>query len=382
MYWRYDPIQTTCYPFCSSNMLCYSIILINKKCCMHFRILLLISMPTVFYLTRSWYLCLNPFERRHNPACLLCTSRWLRCVLVDHCSETANQKLQAHFITAHCVCAWRRHAPSITETIWHRFHCMSSNLVNERSHCPRPSVCREMSARGMPSWQLAVDTWTSLLTDTDLFEGTLWVGRWEKCLQEGRIERSKSWGDRSGDKAGWHKSGGMAGWGRSRVLTAFCWRYIDVRQVARWTLKHWPAVSAHMQTHITYTSMRGKHAVYVCAGLCSFVVRWDPCCNLARLRKGGTKGRFSFSLNSEGRPKCHRGCPNACFVRHGNSIIVMEDKFQLSSPSWSIQVSCPHTPASFRHKNTTVKWPPVASKRLDENTYCCIDLIAIFFSHS
>lgn len=50
-------------------------------------------------------LCLNPFETSHIPACLLRASRWLRCVLVGHCTETANQTLQAHFITARCVCA-------------------------------------------------------------------------------------------------------------------------------------------------------------------------------------------------------------------------------------------------------------------------------------
>lgn len=85
------------------------------------------------------------------------------------------------------------------------------------------------------------------------------------------------------------------------------------------------------------------------------------------------KERWIFS-------KCHRGRTNACFVRHSNSIMVMENEFLLSSPSCSIQDSCPHTPTSFRQKNTTVKWPPEASKRLDAKSYCCIDLIAIFSS--
>lgn len=129
---------------------------------------------SLFFLTRFWYFGLNPFERRHIPSCLLCTSRWLRCVLVGQCSETAKQKLRAHFITACCVCAWRRHALSITETIWHRFHGMLPcrliwwmSVVTALT-CLCANICSDM-----PSWHLAVDTWTSLLTDIDLFEVTL-----------------------------------------------------------------------------------------------------------------------------------------------------------------------------------------------------------------
>ncbi len=118
---------------------------VTSTTCQHF------YSPTT--LTRPQDLCLSPSEKSHIPVRLLHASRWLRCVCVSgSCSERANQKLLAQFITAYCVCAWRRHVPSITETIWHQRYYMLPNLgISEAaipySRCSRSSLGRKCPLR-------------------------------------------------------------------------------------------------------------------------------------------------------------------------------------------------------------------------------------------
>lgn len=129
--------------------------------------------------------------------------------------------------------------------------------------------------------------------------------------------------------------------------------------------------------HISVTSLYVCAHVYFIETLVAFWQGWvvgkSVCgvyvCVSGRGGKGAHKGKERWIFS-----KCHHGCTNACFVHHSNSIITMEDGFQLS---YHIQVSCPHIPASFRHKDTADKWPLEASERLNAKSYCSIDLIAI-----
>lgn len=152
-----------CLQFGGNKLFC-SIILIIKTCCTHFNKLLFNSSNeytcvNIFFprtLTRPQNLCLNPFwKESHSSVSAACFS----LAEVSNtpqppgsCSERANQKLQVHFITAHCVCAWRRHVPTISETISHQHYCMLSNLwicvaAPPYRHCSRSSLCKETSAQ-------------------------------------------------------------------------------------------------------------------------------------------------------------------------------------------------------------------------------------------
>lgn len=134
-------------------------------------------------LSRLHNLCLNPIEKSHIPVCLRCVS--------GSCSEWANQKLQVHFITACCVCAWRRHVPPITETIWHQHYCMLPNLGISIATIPYRhgswgSLRRKTSLR-YSKLTLVINIWRSSFTDTLAwslwgdFECYLMQHSWEKC---------------------------------------------------------------------------------------------------------------------------------------------------------------------------------------------------------
>lgn len=172
------------------------------------------------------------WKESHFSASAACFSLAEVCVS-GSCSERANQKSQVHFITAHCVCAWRRHVPSITETIWHQHCCLFPNLgisvaFIPYSHCScsagkPPLRCAKLT--------LVINIWRSPDTDKreslDLFEWYIWcntagrnagtlemyyirldrsvIDREKEERQEGRIERLKWRGDRVGRIAGWQK---------------------------------------------------------------------------------------------------------------------------------------------------------------------------------
>lgn len=134
-------------------------------------------------LTRPQKLCLKPqWKESHSSMSAACFLLAEMCV-GGSCSERerASQKLQAHFITAHCVCAWRRHVPFITETIWHQHAdccCMLPNLGISVAAIPYSNSSRSRACvqgnllSGVPGqhWWIVCEGCHSRLPLHDLFK--------------------------------------------------------------------------------------------------------------------------------------------------------------------------------------------------------------------
>lgn len=153
---------------------------------------------------------------------------------------------------------------------------------------------------------------------------------WKKCLHTGTVlHQTREKSNRRGEERGagrrdWkvkvmrRQSGeqsrmieeveGMAGWGRSRLLTVFCWTYVDVipsdgqvkLSAERWGTGQ-PWVCTYRRTLHTQVCETGTLCVFV--PVCALVLSIETLVAIWQGSwKGGTKGRFSLSLNGEGRP--------------------------------------------------------------------------------
>lgn len=121
----------------------------------------------------AWVNLLKKNKDSHSVKCLLLTEV---CVRGAH-TDRANQELQVKFITAPCVCVWRRHAPLVSlrqsyasnaacrliwESLWQLFHTINSVQGKLGAHL-------------------------RLRLRRDVFEWYLMQYSWKKCWHSGNV---------------------------------------------------------------------------------------------------------------------------------------------------------------------------------------------------